>query len=86
MKLATIAATIIIGFFAGLNQAVPADAAGDSTHDRCNYEDGSGQRLCIWDAANMGNGEGNSFIALHGGTDRAKYIRITHARAYRLTH
>jgi hypothetical protein len=55
-------------------------------HDQCRYEDGSGQRVCIWDAGHQGNGAGRSFIAIRGGTDNARYITISHAKAHRLTH
>jgi hypothetical protein len=64
--------------------ATPSQGAG--THDRCKEEDGSGQRVCIWDAGSQGNGVGHSFIAFHGGTDQAKYIYISHEKAYRMTH
>jgi len=63
-----------------------AHATPDALHDHCRYEDGSGQRVCIWDAGHQGNGEGDSFIAVRGGTDSARYIRISHAKAHRLTH
>ena len=59
---------------------------GTPMHDHCRYEDGSGQRVCIWDAGDQGNGVGQSFIAIRGGTDRARYIPISHAKAHRLTH
>jgi len=52
----------------------------------CKWEDGSGQRHCVWDARHMGNGGGRSFIALDGGTDRAVYVYISHKRAHRLSH
>lgn len=55
-------------------------------HDVCRYEDGSGQRVCVWPAGSVGNGVGDSFIAIHGGTDRAKYVYISDEKAYRLTH
>jgi hypothetical protein len=58
----------------------------DALHDHCRFEDGSGQRVCIWDAGHQGNGEGDSFIAIRGGTDRARYVMISHAKAHRLTH
>lgn len=29
----------------------------------CTYEDGSGQALCMWDASELGNGEGTDVIA-----------------------
>lgn len=48
----------------------------------CKYEDGSSQRVCVWDARHMGNGHGLSFVARHGGTDRATYRSITHKRAH----
>lgn len=30
----------------------------------CEYEDGSGQRFCVWRADKAGNGEGQSFLHL----------------------
>lgn len=65
---------------------VAHSAPATPAHDQCRYEDGSGQRVCIWDAGTQGNGEGDSFIAIRGGTNRARYTYISHARAYRLTH
>lgn len=56
------------------------------SHDLCNFEDGSGQRLCIWDAEAEGNGVGDSFIAIRGGTKQARYVYISHTRAHRLSH
>lgn len=52
----------------------------------CKYEDGSGQRRCVWDARHMGNGEGHSLIIRKGGTDAVKYVRITHRKAHRLIY
>lgn len=52
----------------------------------CKYEDGSGQRRCVWDARHMGNGEGHSVKIIHGGTDSAKYVRISHKRAHQLAY
>lgn len=50
----------------------------------CEYEDGSGQARCVWDAKHMGNGKGNSILIKHGGTDKGKIIKISHGRAHRL--
>lgn len=52
----------------------------------CEYEDGSGQaETCIWDAGNMGNGVGDSFISItKGDEDIAIYIPQPLAEA--LTH
>ena len=50
----------------------------------CEAEDGSGQARCVWDAQHMGDGNGHSVLIKHGGTDRAKYIKISHGRAHRL--
>lgn len=83
MRLFIFAATILASLFGGVHLAT-ADAA--PLHDHCKVEDGSGQRICIWDARNMGNGEGHSLLIIRGGTDNAQYIRISHDRAYRLTH
>ena len=71
---------------AGIAGQVAHATPSDTPHDRCHYEDGSGQRVCIWDAGHQGNGVGQSFIAVRGGTDHARYIRISHAKAHRLTH
>lgn len=50
----------------------------------CEYEDGSSQKVCIWDAKHQGNGEGNSGIIINGGTDRDRYIPISHRTAHRI--
>lgn len=67
--------------------AMPAEA-GTATpaHDYCRNEDGSGQHVCVWDAEHQGNGGGDSFIAINGGTDKARYVYVSHAKAHRLTH
>lgn len=66
---------------------LPAEAGtADRAHDYCRFEDGSGQRVCVWDAGHAGNGVGDSFIAINGGTDRARYVYISHRKAHRLTH
>lgn len=66
--------------------ATLAPVSSSRTHDVCRYEDGSGQRVCVWDAGHAGNGVGDSFIAINGGTDRARYVYISHRKAHRLTH
>ena len=50
----------------------------------CEYEDGSSQKVCIWDAKHQGNGEGKSGIIIKGGTRTAKYIAIPHRTAHRI--
>jgi hypothetical protein len=59
-------------------------SADEVTWRPCRYEDGSGQRRCVWDARHMGNGEGQSFKVRRGGTDCAVYKRISHRRAHEL--
>lgn len=50
----------------------------------CREEDGSGQRVCFWDAHARGNHIGRSFITMHqAGMTFTKYI--TARRAHRLT-
>lgn len=51
----------------------------------CEYEDGSSQRICIWNAQTQGNTQGRSLLIIRGGTDRAKVIRISHRDARLLT-
>lgn len=51
---------------------------------RCVAEDGSGQARCVWDARHMGNGEGQSVVIRHGGTDDMTVTVVTHKRAHRL--
>jgi len=50
----------------------------------CQFEDGSGQRRCVWDAKHMGDGQGDSVKIRRGGTDDATYQVITHRRAKHL--
>ncbi len=52
----------------------------------CAWEDGSGQKVCVWDAKHQGNGSGQSLLIVNGGTDRALYLPIRHRLAHRLTH
>lgn len=66
---------------------MPATAGGINSQIRpCHYEDGSGQQICLWNAGVSGNGIGDSFIAIHGGTDRSRYIYISARIANRLSH
>lgn len=74
MILMNIIIAAIFALFAPAPHSVPA----------CEFEDGSGQAKCIWDARHMGNGEGNSLIIRNGGTDEAQYKVISHRRAHRL--
>lgn len=50
----------------------------------CEYEDGSSQRLCVWDAKHQGNGQGRSSLILNGGKDNARHIFISHRTAHRI--
>ncbi len=50
----------------------------------CEYEDGSSQRVCVWDATHSGNGIGRSVVIRHGGTERATYTFVSHRRAHSL--
>lgn len=50
----------------------------------CEYEDGSSQRVCVWDAAHSGNGIGRSVVIRHGGTDRGTVTFVSHRRAHSL--
>jgi hypothetical protein len=54
-----------------------ADASGRNWKP-CEQEDGPGR--CVWDAAHMGNGTGDSFIMRHNGTIRY----VSHARAHKM--
>lgn len=49
----------------------------------CELEDGSGQRACYWVGSNdaFGNGVGSSFVALNGGTDKARYVYMNAPRS-----
>lgn len=61
----------------------PAEAAPRAL-PACEYEDGSSQRVCVWDARHMGNGIGRSVIVRNGGTDRVTYRIVSHRRAHAL--
>lgn len=50
----------------------------------CEYEDGSGQRACVWDGRHMGNGVGSSAVIRHGGTARATVTYVSHRWAHKL--
>ena len=71
----------LLSAFAGMDAA---DATASVEWHACKYEDGSGQKRCIWDARHMGNGEGHSLKIINGGEDDARYIRISHRKAHRL--
>lgn len=69
-----------------VNVVVPKSLFEPST-DRtpvCQYEDGSGQARCVWDARHNGNGVGRSYVVVHGGRDDAKIRFVSHRRAHRL--
>lgn len=69
---------MIIALLATLAISAPANAATDKWQP-CEYEDGSGQVRCVWDAGSMGNGVGQSFFK-----NRRGYHDISHARAVRM--
>lgn len=50
----------------------------------CEYEDGSSQKVCVWDARHMGNGVGTSAIIFNGGTNHATDIPVSHRTAHRI--
>lgn len=86
MRNALAAAAIVASLFTAAGHS-PADAAPeDRTWRPCQYEDGSSQRRCVWDARHMGNGYGQSLIIRRGGTDTATYREVSHRRAHRLLH
>lgn len=83
----TLAALVIAAPAVAILTAGTSDAASaDKAHDVCKFEDGSGQRFCVWPAQSVGNGIGDSFVVVNGGTKRAKFVYISDARAFRLTH
>lgn len=55
----------------------------------CEYEDGSGQRLCVWDGSgDSGNGVGLSYIVQRWGKGLKKeqFFYIPASAAHALTH
>jgi len=50
----------------------------------CEYEDGSSQKYCVWDARHQGNGAGTSILIFNGGTNHATDIPISHRTAHRI--
>ncbi len=50
----------------------------------CNYEDGSGQRVCVWQANEAGNRVGHSALIWKGGTDDARARLISHRIAAKI--
>jgi hypothetical protein len=47
---------------AGATITLPVAATPSATLPPCEYEDGSGQALCMWDASESGNGMGTDAI------------------------
>lgn len=80
-RIMTALATTII---AGIALAPTANAHHAKDWAPCAYEDGSGQARCIWLASEMGNGKGFSLKIINGGTEKGKYIRISHRKAMHL--
>lgn len=79
--LVIVSTTVIVGQVPSAQAGVEAGVLRP-----CRTEDGSGQRVCVWDARHAGNGVGDSFIAFRGGTDRARYVYVRHAVAHALLH
>jgi hypothetical protein len=52
----------------------------------CEYEDGSSQRICVWDARHQGNGVGSSALIINGGSENMRVIRLSHRTAHQLSH
>jgi hypothetical protein len=52
----------------------------------CEYEDGSSQYMCVWDAKHQGNGRGHSALIIRGGHDDQVVIRLPHRLAHQLSH
>lgn len=50
----------------------------------CEYEDGSSQKVCVWNAKEQGNGKGDSLVIINGGKRTAKVIYISHKTANRI--
>lgn len=73
---ATITAAVL-GAGIGAANAAPVDRT-----PVCNYEDGSGQGRCVWDARHNGNGAGRSLVIVNGGEDNAAIRYVTHQRAH----
>jgi hypothetical protein len=48
--------------FGFIMQAVQGDDTPNKPIPACEFEDGSGQRSCYWDAETMGNGRGNDYV------------------------
>lgn len=67
--------------FANVNPAHAATVVLPHGAPACQSEDGSGQRVCVWDAHTMGNGIGHSVVIRHGGTDN---MTITYASQHRV--
>lgn len=83
----TALAVIAIPLFTIGVHTIPADAGeGHRNWSRCHYEDGSGQKRCIWDAKHMGNGIGQSGKIINGGEDDMRWVPLTHRKAHHLIH
>lgn len=77
--------TIITALFLTTSIMTSGEAAGHTVDwEPCEYEDGSSQKRCIWDAKHMGNGEGSSLKVTNGGEDNAVYKVISHRKAKHL--
>jgi hypothetical protein len=73
--------SILTTALAVIATASPAAAVTDKWRP-CEYEDGSSQRRCVWDARHMGNGVGRSLIIFRGGTARERIVYISHRKAH----
>lgn len=70
-----LALAFLVNFWTGENTSpAPKDTTAEKLLEPCDYEDGSGQDMCHWDAKTQGNGHGLSYTIFHGGTDQEVVI------------
>jgi hypothetical protein len=73
----TVKRTLVAALLAaGLNTGAPLGHL-----PACKYEDGSGQKACVWDAKHMGNGSGRSGVHISFGD---VWVPVSHKTAHRL--
>jgi hypothetical protein len=76
MRRVLVAALLTGAAVAGVQGTVGADSL-----PACKYEDGSGQRACVWDGRHMGNGAGRSYVIRFGNV-----TYVSHRRAHHLAY